>query len=183
MNMTTENDKYKKVIEILRSSKPGFIRPEEIEDEVMRRINHENSKTESPSGFIESIFGWVYIGWVRRSLIGAAFILVAVFIYQQASILKQVNNISKQVVLTGIGQGTGSSSEFDKKLTIYRISSGLSGDREIKISEKQLEELLDSYRDLQGKYKDLLRIIEENPELNKYFTKRIDEGKNNKPDL
>jgi len=46
-----------------------------------------------------------------------------------------------------------------------------------------LEELLDSYWDLQGKYKDLLRIIEENPELNKYIEKRLDEEKNNKPDL
>ena len=183
MEMTTGNDKYKKVIEILRNSKPGLLRPEEIEDEVIRRIRHEKSKTESASGFIEAIFGGVYIGWVRRSLIGAAFILVAVFIYQQASILKQVNNISKQVVITGIGQGTMSLSEFDKKLTIYKISSGLSGDREIKISENQLEDLLDSYQDLQGKYKDLIRIIEEDPELNKYIEQRLDEGKNNKPDL
>jgi DNA gyrase/topoisomerase IV subunit A len=181
--MTTGNDKYKKMIGILRNSKPGLPRPEEMEDEVIRRIRHEKGNTETASGLIEAIFGWVYIGWVRRSLIGAAFILVAVFIYQQASILKQVNNMSKQVVITGIGQGTTSSSEFDKKLTIYKISSGLSDDREIKISENQLEEILDSYQDLEEKYKDLLRIIEENPELNKYIEKKLDEGKNNKPDL
>jgi DNA gyrase/topoisomerase IV subunit A len=183
MKMREDNEKYNKMIEILRNSRPELLRPEEIEDKVIRRIRHERSKAEITSGFIETVFGWVYIGWVRRSLIGVAFVLIAVFIYQQSSILKQVNNISNQVVIPGIGQGTASSSEFDKKLTIYKISSGLSGDREIKISENQLEELLDSYQDLQGKYKDLLRIIEENPELNKYIEKRLDEEKNNKPDL
>jgi DNA gyrase/topoisomerase IV subunit A len=183
MKMIGDNEKYDKMIEILRNSRPELFRPEEIEDEVIKRIRREKSMAESASGFIEALFGWVYIGWVRRSLIGVAFVLIAVFIYQQASILKQVNNISNQVVFTGIGQGSTSLSEIDKKLTIYKISSGLSGDREIKISETQLEELLDSYQDLQGKYKDLLRIIEENPELNKYIEKRLDEEKNNKPDL
>jgi hypothetical protein len=183
MKMTTDNDKYNRIVEILRNSRPGFLRPEEIEDEVIKRISHEKSQTEGISAFIESLFGWVYVSWVRRSLIGAAIILVAVFIYQQASILKQVNNISKQMVVTGNGQLPASSSEFDKKLTLYKISARLSGDREIKISENQLEELLDSYQNLQVRYKDLLRIIEENPELKKYIEKKLNEERINKPDI
>jgi len=181
--MITDNDKYNRIIEILRNARPELIRLEEIEDEVIKRIRRQKSPSETISTFIESLFGWVYVSWVRRSLIVAATLLVAIFIYQQASILKQVNNISKQMVVTGNGQLPGSSSEFDKKLTLYKISARFSGDREIKISENQLKELLNSYQNLQLKYKDLLRIIEENPELKKYIENKLKEKRNNKTEL
>jgi parvulin-like peptidyl-prolyl isomerase len=183
MKMTAENDRYKKIMEILRKSRPDLLEPEEIEDKVIKRIQHENHRTGRVSDFIESLFGWVYIGWVRRSLIGAAIVLVGVFIYQQAFILKQVNNISKQVVSIGNESASVSSSEFDKKLTLYKISARLSPGREIKISENQLEELLDSYKSLQVKYKDLMRIIEENPELKQYIENKLNEERHNKPDI
>jgi len=183
MKMTAENGRYKKILEILRSSKPDLPEPEEIENEVIKRIQHENHRTRRVSDFIESLFGWVYIGWVRRGLITAAIILVGVFIYQQAFILKQVNNISKQVVSIGNESASVSSSELDKKLTLYKISARLSPGNEIKISENQLEELLDSYKTLQVKYKDLMRIIEEDPELKQYIENKLDEEKRYKPDI
>lgn len=183
MKMTTENDRYKKIVEILRSSKPGLIQPEEIENEVIRRIMHENHSTRGVSDFIESLFGWVYIGWVRKSLIGAALILVAVFVYQQAFIFKQVKNISKQIVITGNETAPIYSSALDKRLTFYKLSTRLLPEGDIKISGSQLEEFLDSYNDLEVKYKDLLRIIEENPELKIYIEDKLNEEKNYKPDI
>ena len=183
MKMTTENDKYKKMMKILRNSKPDLNQPEEIENEVIRKIHFENQKSGRVSDFIESLFGWVYIGWVRRSLIGAAVILVAVFVYQQAFIFKQVKNISKQVVITGNETAPVFSSVLDKRLTLYKISTRLSPGGEINISESQLEELLDSYNDLQVKYKDLIRIIEENPELEKYFENKLNQEKKYKPEI
>lgn len=181
--MTVENDKYRKVIEILRNSKPDLSQPEEIENEIIIRIQHENRKNDRISDFIDSLFGWVYIGWVRRCFVGAAVLLVAVFVFQQAFILKQVNNISKQVVINGNESMPVSSSEFDKKLTMYKISTRLSRDRGMQISESQLEDLLDSYESLQVKYKHLLRIIDENPELKEYFENKLNEEKKNKPDI
>jgi hypothetical protein len=181
--MATDNNNYKRIIEILRNSRPELIRPEEIEDEVIKRIIRQKRPGETVTALIASLFGWVYVSWVRRSLIGAVTLLVAIFIYQQASILKQVNNLSKKTVIMGNGQLPASSSEFDKKLTLYKISAGFYSDREIQISEKRLEELLISYQDLQGKYKDLVRIIEENPELKKYIENKLNEKRNTKPDL
>ena len=183
MIMKAENDRYKKMMEILRNSKPDLIQPEEIQSEVIRRIQREGQKSGGVSDFIESLFGWVYIGWVRRSLIGVAVILVAVFVYQQAFIFKQVKNISKQVVITGNETAPVSSSVLDKRLTLYKISIRLSPGGEIKISESQLEELLNSYNDLQVKYKDLLRIIEENPELKDYIENKLNQEKKYKPDI
>jgi hypothetical protein len=183
MKMTSGNDGYKKIVEILQNSKPDLIRPEEIENEVINKIQRKNQKSSGLSEFIESLFGWVYVGWVRRSLVGVAVILIAVFVYQQAFIFKQVKNISKQVVITGNETAQGSSSALDKRLTLYKISSRLYPGGEIKISESQLEDLLDSYYDLQVKYKDLLRIIEEDPEMKNYIENKLNQEKKYKPDI
>jgi hypothetical protein len=76
-----------------------------------------------------------------------------------------------------------SSSTLDKRLTFYKLSTRLSPGGDIGISESQLEEFLNSYNDLQVKYKDLLRIIEENPELKRYIENKLNEEKNYKPDI
>lgn len=183
MKMTADNDRYKKIMEILRSSRPDLTGPDEIENEVINRILQKNLQPVWFSDLTESLFGWIYIGWMRRCLVGAAVILIAIFVYQQAFIFKQVKNISKQVVITGNETGQGSSSALDKRLTLYKISSRLSPGGETKISESQIKELLDSFYDLQIKYKDLLRIIEEDPELKIYIEKKLNHEKKFKPDI
>lgn len=183
MKMRAENDRYKKMMEILRSSRPDLVRPEEIENEVIKRIRHKNRQTGRISDFIDSLFGWVYIGWVRRSLVAAAAIMVLVFVYQQAFILKQVKNISKQVVISGNETVPVFSSTLEKRLTLYKISTRLTPGGDIRISESQLEEFLNTYNDLQVKYKDLLRLIEENPELKRYIENKLNEEKDYKPDI
>jgi len=181
--MPAENNIYEKVLNILRNSKPKLGQLENIENEILSRIRHSKLKTNGISDFIESLFGWVYIGWVRRSLIAAAFLLVAVFIYQQAFIFKQVKNISDQFITSGHESTPLYSTEIGKRLTLFKISTRLSPGSDIRISETQLEELLESYDDLQVKYKDLLRIIEEDPELKRKIEKRLDEEKKYKPDI
>lgn len=181
--MTEENRDYEKIIKILRDSRPDLKRPGEFGDELMNRIRRMDRKTFSFSCFVESMFGWIYIQWVRRSLVGVAVLLVLVFIFQQAFIFKQVKDISKQIVIMGNGYSQFSASELDKRLTLYKISSRLSTGREIRISESQLKELLESYDDLQVRYKDIIRVIEEDPELKKYIEDKLIEIKNKKPDL
>jgi hypothetical protein len=181
--MTSENDRYKKMVEILRKSKPGMGQPEELEKEVISRIQRDSQNSGRVSDFIESFFGWVYIGWVRRSLVGAAVVLVALFVYQQAFIFRQVKNISKLVVITGNESAKVTSSELEKRLTLYKISTRLSPGEDLKLSGRQLEEFIDSYNDLQLKYKDLLRVIEEDPELKDYIENKLGQEKKYKPDI
>jgi hypothetical protein len=173
--MTGENDRYKKMVEILRKSKPDMVQPEEVEKEVIGRIQRESQNSGRVSDFIESLFGWVYIGWVRRSLVGAAVVLAFIF--------RQVKNISKLAVITGNESAKVTSSELEKRLTLYKMSTRLSPGEDIKISGKQLEEFLDSYNDLQVKYKDLLRVIEEDPELKDYIENKLEQEKKYKPDI
>ncbi len=51
------------------------------------------------------------------------------------------------------------------------------------MSEKQLEELLNSYDELLVKYKDLIRIIEEDPALKQYIENKLNEEGNKKSDI
>lgn len=181
--MTKENDSYDKLVRILRKSRPYLLHPEIIENKVIERIQRQDQVDGRFSEFIDALFGWVYIGWVRRSLIGVSVMLVALFVWQQAFIFRQVRDIGKQIVIIGNGSSAVSSSTLDKRLTLYRMSAGLSPDIEIRISERQLEELLDSHNDVQVKYKDLMRIIEGDPELKSYVEKRLREDKEYKPDI
>ena len=183
MKMTEENERYKRIVNILRNARPDLIKPEEVENEIIGRIKRHKGKSNRIPEFIEALFGWVYIGWVRRSLIGISAVLIAIFVYQQAFIFRQVKEISKQIVITGNERSAVSSSVLDKRLTLYKMSARLSPAGEVRISESQLEELLDSYNELQVKYKDLIRIIEENPDLKKSIEKKLKEEKNNKSEI
>jgi len=183
MKMREENDRYKKITEILRNSRPEIKRPEEVENEVIRRIQRESHKTGRVSEFIESLFGWVYIGWVRRSLVGVAAVIIAVFVYQQTFIFRQVKSISRQVVISGNQRSSAPSAVLDKKLMFYKMSVRLTPEGDISISGRQLEEFLESYNDLQLKYKDLQRLIEEDPELKDYIENKLSQEKKYKPDI
>jgi len=183
MKMTEENERYERIVNILRNSRPDLIKPDEIENEIIGRIQRKKIMNGRIPDFIEAIFSWVYIGWVRRSLIGISVVLILIFVYQQAFIFRQVKEISKQIVITGNESSAVSSPVLDKRLTLYKMSSRISPAGEIRISESQLEDLLDSYNELQVKYKDLMRILEENPDLKKSIEKKLKEEKNDKPEI
>ncbi|HBC79710.1 MAG TPA: hypothetical protein DEO60_09915 [Bacteroidales bacterium] len=181
--MTAENDRYEKMVEILRKSRPEMAQPEKLGEEVIRKIELKNHNSLRVADLIDSIFGWVYIGWVRRSLVGAAVLMAALFVYQQAFIFRQVKNISKLVVISGIETSKTFSSDLEKRLTLYKMSTRLSPGEDIKISAGELGKFLDSYNNLQLKYRDLLRIIDENPELKSYFENKLEQEKKYKPDI
>ncbi len=175
--MIPESEKYRKVLNILRKSKPSFNRSEDIEEQVLNRIGRMNKKRRPPFDVVDYLFGWVYIGWVRRSLIAASVVVVLFFIYQQTVILKQVKSLSRQTIVFGNETFPSSASEIEKRLMLYKISDQWASDGVLKISEKQMVQLLDSYNELQGRYKNLIRLIEQDPELKKSVEKKLNEIK------
>jgi DNA gyrase/topoisomerase IV subunit A len=64
------------------------------------------------------------------------------------------------------------------KLTGRRISAS-----DLEISGKQLEQILNSYNELQEKYSDLIKIIEEDPALKESIEKKLAEERNKKSNL
>ena len=93
--MKTESEKYNKVLNVLRNSKPVLNSAEDIEKEVIKRVSRIKQPMFNFSEVVDYLFGWVYIGWVRRSLITASVLLVIVFIYQQGVMFRQINFLSR----------------------------------------------------------------------------------------
>jgi hypothetical protein len=181
--MQTGNEKYDRVLNLLRKSKPQLDSTEEIEREVIRRIQKPNRLTVNLSEALDLLFGWVYIGWVRRSLITASIILVLLFTYQQGAILKRIDSLSSQTIVTGKESVLTPANEIEKLLTNFKNSGRIFPSKTITITESQMKELLESVKDLQIKYKDLENIIDADPELKKLIDDKLMEKNKTKINL
>jgi len=178
--MIMESEKYDKILMVLRRSKPVPDSTEDIEKEVIKRISRVKRSEISFSEVIDFLFGWIYIGWVRRSLIAASALLVIIFIYQQGVILKQINFLSGQIIVSGGEMQISPDQKVEKLLMMYKRSTRGFPSRSITLSEKQMKELLDSVNKIQVKYKDLMNLIEDDPELKKYIENKLIENNRTK---
>jgi hypothetical protein len=178
--MKAESEKYKKVLNILRKSKPVLNSTDDIEREVINRISATHQSEFNLSEVIDFLFRWIYIGWVRRILITASVVMVFVFVWQQGVILKRIDLLSRQTVVIDKGNVSSSAGEIEKVLTMYMNSGWKFPSKTITISEKQMKEVLDSIKELQTKYKDLKNLIEEDPELKNYIEQKLIENNRKK---
>jgi hypothetical protein len=78
---------------------------------------------------------------------------------------------------------SGISSDMEEKIKMYKLSGRRFPSADITISKKQMDQLLESINELQVKYKDLINLINENPEMKKYIEKKLTESKNKKFNL
>jgi parvulin-like peptidyl-prolyl isomerase len=69
------------------------------------------------------------------------------------------------------------SNELESRILMYRLSERRFPFQKITISEKELNQLLESINEFQDKYKDLLNLIEEDPDLKRYIEKKLEENK------
>ena len=181
--MQPESEKYKKIVNLLRKSEPVLDSTGDIEREVIKKISGIKSSGFNLTDIIGFLFGWVYIGWVRRSLITASVALVFIFIYQQAIILKRIDFLSRQTIVIDRDNVSAPSDEIEKILMMYRNSGRRFPSKTITISERQMKELIESVNELQIKYKDLENLIEGDPELKKLIEKKLIENSRSKINL
>lgn len=173
--MSDENKKYEKVLELLKRSKPVFTDPEAITEKVMRQIRQEKSRVSLPELIIEYLFGWVYIGWIRRSLVATALMVIVFFGYQQTIIMKRINNLTEQRIPNGELILTDQSDNIENRLQMYRLTGRKFSNGKITVSEKEINDLIRSVNKLQVKYRNILDLIGNDPQLKKYVEEKIDE--------
>jgi hypothetical protein len=181
--MKTESEKYDMVINVLRNSKPDLNSSFEIEKEVLRRISEDRSLKFIIADALEFLFSWIYIGWVRRFLITASVCLVIVFVWQQGVILKEINHLSRQVTITDKEPGFDPSVTLEKRILTYKLGGLNISSKSGKMTEKQIIQLLDSVNKLQIKYRDLMNLIEEDPDLKKIIEKKLLENSRRKTNM
>lgn len=178
--MEPESDNYKRILKILKESKPELDSIDEIEKEVISRISYMQKPKFSVPGILEFLFGWIYINWVRRSLITASVLLVMLFVWQNSVILRQNNFLIRHIMVSEGEAANTPSMRIEKLLTMYRNTSGGFSSGNITISDKQINKLIESIDELKSQYKDLKNIIEENPELKKYIEDKLTERNSKK---
>jgi hypothetical protein len=181
--MKNQSEKYETIISLLRKSKPVLDSTDEIERVVLKRIKIVHRSGLYLSELVDLLFGWVYIGWVRRSLIAASAALVLVFVYQQGVILKRIDVLSKQTVIIDKEKTTTPDTEIEKLLMTYKNAGRKFPFNTVTLSERQMDELLESIKELQIKYKDLEDLIEGDPELKKLIEQKLIESNRNKINL
>ncbi len=174
MRMKTGREKYDRIINALRRSEPVLDSSRDIENEVLKRIENRDRPARDISLFIDFLFGWIYIGWVRKSLITVSFILVGMFVWEQNNTLKRFN----ELVLNGRISAYDPTTALERKLKIYRLSgTKFNLQKSVTISEKYLNQLVDSINDLQVKYKDIMDIIDDDPEIRKIIEQKMNRTK------
>lgn len=176
--MINDENKIEDVLNILRRSKPVLPNPEALSDSVMRLLREEKSKVSLMEQIIEFLFGWVYVGWVRRSMITVSIIFILLFGFQQAVILKRINDLSSQKIENENSVLTGFHDEIASKLLIFKITGKKLSDHKLSVSKEEIDEMIKSLNKLQVKYKEVIDVIESDPELKKYVEGRMNEIKN-----
>jgi hypothetical protein len=180
MKMDKGNEKYDKVLGILRKAEPVLTSADEIAEKVMKTISRESAQRADHSEVLDFIFSWVYNVWVRRSLMAVAAVLVIVFIIQQGVILNQINQISRQINTSEWGTSAVSTRYPDKSILLFKFKSSLLPHGNKDISDKKVDDLLKSIDNLKNEYRDIQDMIEKDPELKKLIEKKLSEIDGNK---
>lgn len=175
--MADGDKKYEKVLNLLRQSKPVLTDIESVAEKIIRQLQEEEAKISLPELIIEFLFGWVYIGWVRRSMIAVVLVVALLFGYQQALILRRINDLSGQRIQNGTFLMTNLNDDLANKLLIYRITGRKLSDEKISVSQKEIDEMINSLNKLQIKYKDVINLIENDPQLKKYVEDKMNENR------
>jgi hypothetical protein len=182
--MAEEQEKFEKLVKMLKKSPPVISNPDRISENVIMKIRQERTKVSVPELFYEFIFGWVYVGWMRRSMITAAICLMLFFGYQQAVLMRKVDSLASMSVVGANDQQAGTVIRLDARFKIYTLLGSRAFEQKMGLSEKkELDKFIESVNDLQEQYKDVFRMIETDPMAKKYIDDRLKKEGTVKPKI
>jgi hypothetical protein len=166
-----EEKKYRKSVDLLK--KAGQLNDAHlIEREVMSRLYKMENRKSQVTLVYDFLFGWTEITWVRRSLAIASFILIVMFVYQQSVIVRQLNILSSQVKFDDSYPASVYQSEVISRYRLIK-ASGNRMDERSSPSEEQIQMIIRSYDKLRSDYDNLMKAIENDPELKRILNEHI----------
>lgn len=172
--MDQEHEKYENVMKVLRRSRPDPGDPEQLSEKVIRQIQKQRKPVSVTEIISEFIFGWVYIGWMRRSMVTAAICLILFFGYQQVMLMRKVDALSSMSLVEGNVQKAGALTGLEARAKIYALFGRKTFERKMEMAKKkELDKFIESVNDLQEQYKDVFRMIETDPEAKKYIDESL----------
>ncbi|HLN55507.1 MAG TPA: hypothetical protein VK207_05930 [Bacteroidales bacterium] len=168
--MKTENEKYEKIVDSLRKSTPELIHYDSLEEKIMRKISSKDHK--DVTGIFDFLFGWIYIGWVRKTLIAVSFALLGFFLWQQNSIINQINDLSVSIRENDRMIIYDPSAALEKRQMLLKYTRERSGG--YYVPEEDLKKIIDSLNHLDISYRDLLDLINSDSLLKKRVEEKLE---------
>ena len=173
-------NKYSKVIEALKGNKPVLANKEKLTENIIRRIQEPVEKFTFQKKLSNYVFGWAEIGWIRGTMAIAATVFIGFFIVQQIVITDRINSLEKQLIRT---VNTINTQEPDigimQKVLLNMVTKDQMIKDSITISRSDLEELLNSYLELEQNHENKNQNAEKNSYLQKIIRQNFEEGANN----
>lgn len=167
--------KYNDLVEMLRKSTPELSNPELVRENILREIRREKTSDSILGPVGEFLFGWIYVGWLRRSLVTIAVAVIIIFGYQQAVIIRKINNLSGKRIQNGSAISTSITDDISSRVMYYRFTGKMMGEEKIDVSEKEINKLIIEINRLKLKYEDLIFMIENDPQLKEYFESKLNQ--------
>ena len=171
--MEGEFNKIDKVLGTLKRSGPVLKDSEALSENVIRQIQDGKEAIPLVNLVYELLFGWIYVGWLRRIMVTSAVMIVLLFGFQQAVILKRINSLSGKTYIEAGVINTSMPGEINGIFNKHKLFGKKPSAGDIYVSEKEIENLIKSLNDLQVRYRDLFELIESDPELKKYVDERL----------
>ena len=146
----------------------------------MRRIQEPIEKFTFQEKLSNYLFGWAEIGWIRGTMAIAATVFIGFFIVQQLVITDRINSLEKQLIRT---VNTINTQEPDLGILQKVLLNMVTNDQMIKdsitISRSDLEDLLNSYLELEQNHENKNQNAEKNSYLQKIIRQNLEEVANN----
>ncbi|KPK84802.1 MAG: hypothetical protein AMS27_08915 [Bacteroides sp. SM23_62_1] len=173
------HDKYSKVIEALKSNKPVLSGKEKLTDDIMRRIKVSEEKPVFQEKLGNYLFGWADHGWIRGAMAAAAALFIGIFITQQIIITNRINNLENQLIRT-VNTINGRKPDLGimHKVFLNMVARDQIKEDSITISTSDLEELLNSYLELQENYEDLQKSFGLEPYIQDMIKRSMEDNTN-----
>jgi hypothetical protein len=172
--MASEEEKLDKIIGMLRESGPELRDSHELISQILVKAA-EHSNTPDQAGIIYNwLFGWVWIGWVRKSMVAVSFVLLTFLGTQQAMIIVKKGSLSSPSNLSDLSNSSLSLANMaSEKGFIKLFSSNSPGTQD----SAAVESFIRSLGTVQEEYSDILKALDKDPELKRYVRKRLLENK------
>ena len=172
-------DKYSEIIKALRSNKPVLSDKEKLTDDIMKRIHRPEDKTTFHQKLGYYMFGWADHSLIRRAMAAAAILFIGIFITQQIVITNRISNLEKQLRRT-VNTINGRKPDLGimHKVLLNMLARDQIQEDSITISTSDLEELLNSYLELQENYEDLRKSFGLEPFIQDMIRRSMEDNPN-----
>lgn len=166
------DEKYQEVLRLLKKHEPQLNNKKGLTEEIMYSIRRPGEITKSANRIQTCLFAWVGNYWLRGSMAIIAAVFIGMFVFQQATIAKRLENIEKQLVrsknsFTQADQDLGTMQKAILKMVALEKDS-------ITVSRSDLEAFMTSYLELQKSNENFKKNSVINKSLHKNLRKQAE---------